>query len=77
MWLDHLLTMMPTLKQIKKINELLLEYHFLKIPPSGIVFSELEGKPRVCIMLEPIHDLQHARWYYMDWQGELEENNEQ
>ena len=65
-------TMMPTLRQIKKLNQLLLDLYVMKVPPSSIVFSEKEGKPRVGLIAEPIHEIQEARWYYIDWQGELE-----
>lgn len=64
--------MMPTLEQINKINELLLGWHNLGIPPSSIVFSEKEGKPRVGLIAEPIHDIQESRWYYINYKGELE-----
>ena len=68
--------MMPTLRQIKKLNQMLLDLYVIKVAPSSIVFSEEKGKPRIGLIVEPIHDIQEARWYYIDWQGELEKENE-
>ena len=66
---------MPTLRQIKKLSELLLNFYVLKVPPSSVIFSEKNNRPRVLLTVEPIHDIQEARWYYIDWRGELEKEN--
>ena len=55
--------MMPTLRQIKRLNQFLLDLYVMKVPPSSIVFSEKEREPPVGLIVEPIHDIQEARWY--------------
>ena len=66
------ISMMPTLKQIERLNQLLLDLYYMQIPPESIKFSRRDNKPFVIVVAEPIHDIQEARWYYINWLGELE-----
>ena len=68
--------MMSPLRQLKKLNQILLDWYVMKIPPASIIFSEKDRKPRILLTAKPIHDIQEARWYYINWLGELEEENE-
>ena len=76
MWLDHLLTMMPTLEQINRLNRFLVDLYFMELPPDIIKFSHREGKPFIMIAIEPMHDIKIARWITIDWEGDLGERDE-
>ncbi|OGI20731.1 MAG: hypothetical protein A3B68_09340 [Candidatus Melainabacteria bacterium RIFCSPHIGHO2_02_FULL_34_12] len=65
--------MMPTLRQIKRLNQFLLDAYVMKIPPEYIKFSRREDKPFIIIQLEPIHDIKMARWIEINWEGALNE----
>ena len=62
---------MPSLKQIKRLNQLLIDLHILNIPPSIIKFSHRVNKPYIIVIAEPIHDLKESRWYFINSNGEL------
>ena len=64
--------MMPTLSQIKRLNQLLLDLYNLNILPSIVKFSRRQNNPFIILVAEPIHDIQEARWYYINHEGELE-----
>ena len=68
--------MMPTLEQIKRLNQFLLDIYLMKIPPQIIQFSHRKDKPFIIIQLEPIHDLKMARWITIDSEGNLGERDE-
>jgi len=65
--------MMPSLKQIRMLNQLLLNLYNIKIPPEVIKFSRRGNKPFIIIQIEPIHDLKMARWFVIDWEGVLDD----
>ena len=65
--------MMPTLKQIERLNSFLIYLHGIDVSPDVIKFSRRESKPFIIIQIEPIHDLKMARWFVIDWEGVLDD----
>ena len=63
--------MIPTLKQIKRLNQLLLDLHALGVPPEIVKFSHRSDKPFIILIAEPIHDIKESRWYFINHNGEL------
>ena len=61
--------MMPTLRQIKTLNQLLVDLYALRIPPERVIFSRRGDKPFVILVAEPRHEIKEARWYYIEWHG--------
>ena len=76
MWLDHLLTMMPTLEQINRLNRFLLDIYAMGIPPEVIKFSREDNRPFIIISIEPIHEIKRSRWFVIDWKGILKDEEE-
>lgn len=68
--------MMPTVEQIKRLNQFLLDTYSMQIPPDVIKFSHRDNKPYIIILLESIHDLKMVRWMTIDWKGNLGEGDE-
>ena len=67
--------MMPTLRQIERLNRFLLDSYTMGVPPEVIKFSHRGLKPLVIIFLEPIHDIKLTRWFTIDWEGNLVEGS--
>ncbi len=65
--------MMPTLRQIKRLNQLLLDLYVMKIPPEVIKFSRRGNKPFIMISAEPMHDIKKVRWFEINSEGDLDE----
>ena len=68
------LVMMPTLRQIKRLNQFLIDLYAMNISPEVIKFSRRGDKPFIIISVEPIHDLKMARWITIDWEGEVDDD---
>lgn len=65
--------MMPTLRQIKRLNGFLIYLYGIGVSPDVIKFSRREDKPFIIIQLEPIHDIKMARWFVIDSKGVLDD----
>ena len=70
------LIMMPTLKQIKRLNELLLDLYSMHISPEVIKFSYRGNRPFIIVTIEPIHDIRKERWFTIDLEGVLRDKDE-
>lgn len=68
--------MLPTLEQIKRLNQLLTDWYYMGVSPSSVIFSEEDGKPRVLVIAEPIHEAEKARWFIINWKGEIDKSYE-
>lgn len=68
--------MMPTLRQIKRLNQFLLDLYSLSIIPEVIRFSRRGNRPFIMITVEPIHDIKRERWFTIDWEGILRDKDE-
>ena len=68
--------MMPTLEQIKTLNQFLLNIRVTNISPEIIKFSRRGIKPFIIITVEPIHDIRMGRWFTIDWEGVLRDKDE-
>lgn len=65
--------MMPTLRQIERLNRLLMDLYNMKIPPESIKFSRRGDKPFIIVIAEPIYDIKKARWFNIYWDGKIVE----
>ena len=68
--------MMPTLRQIERLNRFLLDSYTMGVPPRVITFSHRGQKPLIIIDIEPIHEIRKARWFSIDSEGELIEHEQ-
>lgn len=64
--------MMPTLRQIERLNRFLIYLHGIGVSPDIIKFSRREDKPFIIIQLEPIHDIRMVRCFVINWEGVLD-----
>ena len=69
--------MMPTLKQIERLNQFLLDLYSMKVPPEIVKFSRRGNKPFIIIQIEPLHNIKMTRWYTINWRGELDDDPRQ
>ena len=67
---------MPTLRQIERLNRFLLDLYVMKIAPQNINFSHRENKSFIIITIEPIHEIKRTRWFSLDWEGNLKDEEE-
>ena len=58
--------MMPTLRQLKSLKQLLFDLHYLSITPSAIKFSKRQNKPFIIIVAESNPSTKDAKWYCID-----------
>lgn len=68
--------MMPTLEQIERLNQFLLDLRAMNIQPEVIKFSQESNRPFIIITVEPIHKIKRSRWFTIDWKGVLQDEEE-
>ena len=48
----------------------------MSITPDIVKFSHRGNKPFIIIAIEPIHDIRKERWFAIDWEGVLKDEEE-
>lgn len=60
--------MAPTIRQIKRLNQLISFLKAISVIPLGIRFSKRNNKPLTMIILRSKTKI---KWLYIDWKGNL------
>lgn len=63
--------MQPTLRQVKRLNQLICFLRHLSVIPLEVKFSKKDDKPLTTIIFKSKKDKKEIKWLYIDWKGDL------
>lgn len=63
--------MQPTIRQVKRLNQLMSFLRHLSVTPLQIKFSKKDDKPLTTIIVKSKTEKEEIKWLYINWKGDL------